>query len=148
MSLILLACSSYLIGRWTYSALQVHWLFFFVALDKPPPQTLVVNRTNVTRATTRLNKRLLFVLIVANPTYKQSLILFGSFGRGCDWDDLTSKQFTRIQEPQLFGWIWIPKTCEEPDNYANLDHSKADVVSIPRVDWNFLFPEIAESFTR
>lgn len=61
---------------------------------------------------------------------------------------MAGEKFPGVEYPQLLRRVRVPQTRQKPDDDANLDYSKADVVPIPRMNGNLLLPEIAKRFTR
>lgn len=145
---VLLAGSSNLVWCWTDSALEICRFFFFVALNKPPPQTLVMDWADVAWTPAGLNERLFFVLVVAHPTDQQRLVFIGSFGGRSDGLDLAREKFSWVEDPQLLGRERVPQTRQEPNGHADLRHAEANVVVVPRVHRHLLLPEIPERLAR
>lgn len=145
---VLLAGSSNLVWGWTDSALQICRFFFFVALNQPPSETLVMDRADVAGTPAGLDERLFFVLVVAHPTNQQCLVLIGSFGGRSDGLDLACEKFSWVEDPQLLGRERVPQTRQEPNGHADLRHAEANVVVVPRVHRHLLLPEISKRLAR
>lgn len=106
----------------------------------------MMHRTHVSSALARLNERLSFVRIIADPTIllqqrRRLLPLFSRFGRSTlrctgHWLKLPTQQLLGIENPQLLWRHGVPQATWEPQSHPNLHQSEHNIMPISRVHWH------------